>query len=81
VLAVGREGHVLLAQRTTRTYLGRLLPQQAGPDAELALALEGGRLGVELADGDEIAVEAAQLVIGEVNGIARVRHPLAVGGE
>ncbi len=39
VLPVGREGHVVRAQRAAGADLGRLLTEQAGPDAQLALAL------------------------------------------
>ena len=64
VLAVGREGVVLRAQRAAGADLGRLLAEQAGPDAELALALQRGGLGVDAADEDEVAVEAAQVLVG-----------------
>ena len=47
VLAVGREGEVLVAQRAAGADLGGLLAEQAGPDAELALPLQRGRLGVD----------------------------------
>ncbi len=63
VLAVGREGVVLGAQRAAGADLGGLLAEQAGPQAELALALERGGLGVEAADEDEVAVEPAQLLV------------------
>ena len=50
VLAVGREDEVLRAQRAAGADLGGLLAEQLGPDAELAVALQGGRLGVDPAD-------------------------------
>src|SRR6185503_10889744 len=81
VLPVGREGHVAVAQGTAGAHLGGLLPEQRRPDAELALALEGGRLDVPAADQREVAVEAAQLVLGQVDRVVRVLHPLALGGE
>ena len=86
VLAVGREGVVLRAQRAAGADLGGLLAEQAGPDAELALALQRGGLGVEAADEDEVAVEAAQLLVGEVRRrtcvVARgAGDALALGGE
>ena len=62
VLAVGREGVVLGAQGATGADLRGLLAEQAGPQAELALALEGGGLGVDAADEDEVAVEPAQVL-------------------
>jgi two-component system response regulator DevR len=57
VLAVGREGVVLRAQRAAGADLGGLLPEQAGPQAQLALALQRGGLGVEPPDQHEVAVE------------------------
>ena len=59
MLAVGREDEVLLAGRPSGTDLGGLLAEQADPDAQLALALQGGGLGVEAADEDQVAVETA----------------------
>jgi hypothetical protein len=67
VLAVGREAHILRAQGPGGTHLSRLLAQQAGPDAELALALQGRRLGVELAHDHQVAVDLAHLLVGEVH--------------
>ena len=87
VLAVGRERHVLRPQRAAGADLRGLLAQQAGPDAQLALALQRGGLGVELADGDQVAVEPAVLVVGEVDAVDRAvgaghrLDPLTVGGE
>ena len=57
VLAVGREGHVVGGHRAAGADLGGLLAQQRGPDAQLALALQGGRLDVPAADQREVAVE------------------------
>ena len=48
-----------VAQRPAGADLGGLLAEQAGPDAQLALALQRGGLGVELADDDQVAVEPA----------------------
>jgi hypothetical protein len=84
VLAVGREGVVLGTQGTAGADLGGLLAEQAGPQAQLALALERGGLGVEATDEDEVAVEPAQLLVaqGVDDGIVlRVRDPLALGVE
>ncbi len=65
MLAVGREGIVLGAQRATGADLGGLLPEQAGPEAKLTLALQGGGLGVEAPDHDEVAIEPAQVLVGQ----------------
>src|SRR3954466_4368429 len=64
VLAVGGEDEVLRSQRAAGADLGGLLAEQLGPDAELTVALQRGRLGVDPADHDHVAVEAAQLVLG-----------------
>ncbi len=61
------------AQRPAGADLGRLLAEQAGPDAQLALALQRGRLGVELADHHQVAVEPAVLLVGEVDRVRRCR--------
>ena len=63
VLAVGGEGVVLRAQRAAGADLRGLLAEQAGPEAELALALQRGGLGVEAPDEDQVAVEPAQLLV------------------
>ena len=59
VLAVGREDVVLGAQRAAGADLRGLLAEQLGPDAELAVALERGGLGVDPAGQHHVAVEAA----------------------
>ena len=59
VLAVGREDVVLRAQRAAGADLGGLLAEQLGPDAELAVALQRGGLGVDAAGQHHVAVEAA----------------------
>src|SRR6185312_14727840 len=84
VLAVGREGVVLGPQRAAGTDLGGLLTEQAGPDPQLALALKRGRLGVDPADQDVVAVEAAQVLVVEVGDVLlvlRVLDTLTLGGE
>ena len=65
VLAVGREGVVLGTQGAAGADLRGLLAEEAGPQAQLALALERGGLGVEAADEDEVAVEPAQLLVAQ----------------
>ena len=59
MLAVGREDVVLRAQRAAGADLRGLLAEQLGPDAELAVPLERGGLGVDAAGEDHVAVEAA----------------------
>ena len=59
MLAVGREDVVLRPQGTTGADLRRLLAEQLGPDAELAVALQRGGLGVDATGQDHVAVEAA----------------------
>ena len=43
-----------------------LLAEQRRPQAELALALQGGGLGVDAADDDHVLVEGEQLVVADV---------------
>ena len=81
MLAVGGEGHVPRPQRAAGADLGRLLAEQRGPDAQLALALQGGRLDVDPADQDQVAVEAAELLGRDVQRVVGVLDPLALGGE
>src|SRR4051812_44566720 len=78
VLAIGREGHVVGGERAAGTDLGRLLAQQRGPDAELALALQRGGLDVPPADQRQVAVERAQLVVGDLDGVVGVLDPFAL---
>src|SRR3954469_3771071 len=81
VLPVGREGHVCGLERAAGADLRRLLAQQRGPDAELTLPLQRGGLDVPAADEGQVAVEAAQLVVGQLDRVLRVLDPLALGGE
>ena len=87
MLPVGREGHVLGAQRPAGAHLRGFLAEQAGPDAQLALPLQRGGLGVELADDHQVAVEPAVLLVGEVDPVLRTVgaghrvEAFAVGGE
>ena len=71
-------------QRATGADLGRLLAEQAGPQSELALTLEGVSLGIEAADEDEVAVEAPQVVRRQVRDVLVVvgmGETLALGGQ
>ncbi len=62
MLAVGREDVVLGAQRAAGADLRGLLAEELGPQAELAVPLQGGGFDVEAADEDHIAVEPADQV-------------------
>ena len=79
MLAVGREDEVLRLERAAGADLGGLLAEQLGPDAELAVALERGGLGVDPAREHHVAVEPAQLLGGEVAVELRVVDALALG--
>ena len=81
MLAVGREGEVLLAHGPAAADLRRLLTEQGGPDAQLALALQGGGLDVDAPDEHEVAVQPAVLVVGEVDVVVGVGDALSLGGE
>ena len=79
MLAVGREDVVLGTQRAAGADLRGLLAEQLGPDAELAVALEGGGLDVDAPGQHHVAVEAAQLLGGEVVVELGVVDALALG--
>src|ERR1019366_8908745 len=66
MLAVGREGVVLRTEGAAGPDLCCLLPEQAGPQTELTLALEGRGLGIEPANQHLVAVEATQVIVSEV---------------
>jgi hypothetical protein len=79
VLAVGREDEVLRGQRTAGADLRGLLPEQLGPDPELAVPLERGGLGVDATGEHHVAVEALDRLVVEVEGEVGVLHTLALG--
>ena len=81
VLAVGGERHVVGAQRPPGPDLGGFLPEQRGPDAELALALQGDRLGVDPADEHEVPVQAPDVGGGQVQRVVGVVDPLTLRGK
>lgn len=81
VLAVGGEGVVTGAHGPPGADLGGLLAEQRGPQAQLALTLQRGGLGVEPAHQHQVAVEGAQLVRGGGERVVRVLDPLAFRGE
>ena len=75
---------VLRAQGPAGPDLGGLLAEQARPQAELTLALQGGGLGVEAPREDEVAVETAQLLPAQRvdDGVVLgVRHALTLRAE
>ena len=82
VLTVGREDVVVLAGGPAGPDLGGLLAEQRRPQAQLALALQGGGLGVEAAGEHHVAVEAAELFrrdAGDVLVVLGVLDALALG--
>ena len=68
-------------QRAAGADLRGLLAEQRGPDAQLALPLQRGRLDVPPADEREVAVEPAQLVVADVERVVGVLDALALGRE
>ena len=61
MFSVAREDEVVRTQGPGRTDLGGLLPEERGPQRELALTLQGHGLGVDAADDSHVAVEITQL--------------------
>ncbi len=71
VLAIGGEDEVLREQRPAASDLRRLLAEQLRPDAEFAVALQRGGLGVESPGQHHVAIETADgLILG---------NPVALG--
>jgi len=81
VLAIGRESEVAIGERLARANLRGFLAEQAGPQAELALALQRGRFGVDPPDQHEVAVEAAVFVLGQIDRVVGVLDPFALRGQ
>ena len=81
VLAVGGEHHVIWAQRAAGPDLGGFLAEQRGPDAELALALQRDRHGVDGADQHQVPVHAPDVVGGQVQRVVGRVDPLTLRGE
>jgi hypothetical protein len=85
VLAIGREDEVLGSQRPAAADLGGLLAEQLRPDAELAVALERGRLGVDPAGQHHVPVEAPDhrslVGVADVEDVLRVLDPFTLGRE
>ena len=59
MLAVAREDEVVGTQGPGRPDLGGLLPEERGPQRELALPLQGHGLGIDAADHHHVAIEVA----------------------
>ena len=78
VLAVGREGEVGRRHRACRPDLRSLLTEAGGPEPELTLPLQGGRLKVEPADKGHVAKEAPEFFISEGDGEIRVINASAL---
>src|SRR5664280_745295 len=72
VLAVGREGVVLGTKGATGPDLCCLLAEQAGPQAELTLALKGRSFGIEPANEHLVAIETTHVIVSEVSDVRRV---------
>jgi len=81
VLTIGGKRHVSGAERAAGSDLGGLLAKQRGPDAQLALALQGDRLGIDSPDQHQIAVHAADGIRVEVKGVVGMLDPLTLGCE
>jgi hypothetical protein len=81
VLAVGGEHHVIGAQRPAGPDLGGFLAEQRGPDAQLALALQRDRDGIDGADQYQVPVHAPDVVGGQVQRVVGVVDPLTLRGE
>ena len=81
VLAVGREGHVLRGHRATGTDLRGLLPQQRGPQTELALPLQGVGFPVGPADEHHVAIQRLDFRCGDLQVELRMRDSLPLGSQ
>src|ERR1035437_3852273 len=55
--------------------------RRPGPDAELTLALQSDRLGVDPADQDQIPVHVPDIGGGELDWVVGMLDPLALRGE
>ena len=47
----------------------------------VAISLQRGGLGIDASHQDQVAIERAQLLVGQVDPVVRVLHPLALGGQ
>ena len=78
MLAIGGDDLISIGDRLGRTDLRRLLAQGRRPQAEFALALQGGRLGVEPAGehhvaqaGGDIGIGTGELEVGVIDAVPR----------
>ena len=78
VLAVGGKDEVVRSQRPGAADLGRLLAQAGRPDAELALALEVVALDVDAPHHHQLAVQVAEVLVGQVDlvGVVLEERPV-----
>ncbi len=81
-LAVAAEHIIVAVQGAGRADLRGFLAEQWWPQAELALALQCGRLDVDTPDDHQVLVQSAQLVradIGDQRGMLAIEYPAPVG--
>ena len=81
MVPVGREREVIGSHRPCRPDLRGLLAERAGPDPQLALSLQGGRLPVEPPHQYQVTVQVAVLPGGEVQCVFWVADAFAVRGQ
>lgn len=81
MLAVAREDLVQGGDGGARADLGRLLPEGGRPQAELALALQRGRLGVEATPEHHVPQVGGDDVVAVTEREDVVGDPLPVGGQ
>ncbi|MPM34487.1 hypothetical protein SDC9_81070 [bioreactor metagenome] len=81
VLAVGREAHVGRLHRPHRPGADRLLAQRRRPQAQLALPLQGGALGVQPAGQHHVAQQGGDVGVGAAERVVRIGQPYAVDAE
>ncbi len=81
VLPVGGEGHVGVGQGSAGADLGGFLTEEGGPDAELALPLQGHGLKVDAPYENQVPVEGSDLLRSQVDVVVGVLDPLSFGGE
>ena len=77
MLAIPGETVVLAEQGSTTADLRGLLTEQRHPQAKLALALQCGRFLIEAADQDQVAVQPAQVVVGQVGQVVDIGRRIA----
>ncbi len=84
VLAIAGEDEVIAAESPARTDLRGLLAEKGRPQAQLALALQCGRLGVDSADDHHVLVQREKLLVADVGHprvVARIGETGPVGSQ